>query len=68
MYLIEANYGEAEIRERIRQKKADGLYCYEERVLKTHLSREQAEKWLAENAGQESEYMFVHMHEEQEEI
>ena len=64
LYLIEANYGEAEIRERIRQKKADGLYCYEERVLKTHLSREQAEAWLAENAGQNSEYIFVHMHEE----
>lgn len=64
LYLIEANYGEDEIRERIRQKKADGLYCYEERVLRTHLSREQAEAWLAENAGQESEYMFVHMHEE----
>lgn len=66
LYLIEANYGEDEIRERIRQKKADGLYCYEERVLKTHLSREQAEAWLAENAGQDSEYMFVHMHEERE--
>lgn len=64
LYLIEANYGEAEIRERIRQKKADGLYCYEERVLRTHLSREQAEAWLAENAGQNSKYMFVHMHEE----
>lgn len=64
LYLIEANYGEDEIRERIRQKKADGLYCYEERVLKTHLSREQAEEWLAENAGQNSEYIFVHMHEE----
>lgn len=64
LYLIEANYGEDEIRERIKQKKADGLYCYEERVLRTHLSREQAEKWLAENAGQESKYMFVHMHEE----
>lgn len=66
LYLIEANYGEDEIRERIRQKKADGLYCYEERVLKTHLSREQAEAWLAENAGQNSKYMFVHMHEERE--
>lgn len=66
LYLIEANYGEDEIKERIRQKKADGLYCYEERVLKTHLSREQAEKWLAENAGQESEYMFIHIHEERE--
>lgn len=66
LYLIEANYSEDEIRERIRQKKADGLYCYEERVLKTHLSREQAEAWLAENAGQNSKYMFVHMHEERE--
>lgn len=66
LYLIEANYGEDEIKERIRQKKADGLYCYEERVLKTHLSREQAEAWLAENAGQDSEYMFIHIHEERE--
>lgn len=66
LYLIEANYGEDEIRERIRQKKADGLYCYEERVLRTHLSREQAEAWLAENAGQDSKYMFIHIHEERE--
>lgn len=67
LYLIEANYGEDEIRERIRQKKSDGLYCYEERVLKTHLSREQAEEWLAENAGQDSKYMLIHMHDEKKE-
>ena len=66
LYLIEANYGEDEIRERIRRKKADGLFCYEERVFKTHLSREQAEAWLAENAGQNSEYIFVHRHDERE--
>lgn len=64
LYMIEANYGEEEIQERIRRKEAAGEYIHEYSVLKNHLSREKAEKWIADNAGPESEYIFMHQHEE----
>jgi hypothetical protein len=64
LYLIEANYGEDEIIERINNKLNNGEYSYELDVTHNHLSREKAEKWLANNAGENSLYVFLHMHEE----
>ena len=64
LYMLEANYGEEEIAERIRRKQAAGEYCHEHEVLKNHLSREKAEKWLANNMGPNSEYIWMHQHTE----
>lgn len=64
LYLIEANYSESDIQERIRAKEEAGQYVYEYRVLKTHLSKEKADKWLLENVGENSEYVYVHQHRE----
>ena len=62
LYLIEANYGEEELTERIRRKQEAGLYCHEWDVLKNHLSREKADDWLYRNMGPNSRYVYLHKH------
>ena len=62
LYLIEANYEEEEIEERIKQKQEESKYVYEYRVKNTHLSKEQASEFLLENMGEKSEYVFMHEH------
>jgi hypothetical protein len=66
LYLIEANYTEKEITERIRRKQEAGEHVYEWDVLENHLSREQAENWLYQNMGKRSAYVLLHAHEERE--
>ena len=51
LYLIEANYSEPEIQERIKAKEVLGQYIYEYRVLRTHLSKEECDQWLMDNIG-----------------
>lgn len=64
LYLIEANYGEAEIQERMQKKLAAGEFSHESRVMDSHLSREQAAAWLAANAAPgKSKVLFLHQHE-----
>lgn len=62
LYLIEANYIEEEIQEKIREKEANNEYCYERRVLYTHLSKEQCDEFLLENMGDNSKYEYMHQH------
>lgn len=64
LYLLEANYSEPEIQERIKAKEVLGQYVYEYRVLKTHLSKEECDQWLLENIGENSEYVYIHQHKE----
>jgi len=64
LYMVEANYGEVEILERIRRKQETGEYCHEWGVLENHLSREKAEDWLYKNMGPGSRYILLHEHEE----
>lgn len=64
LYLVEANYSEVEIKERIAEKKAAGEFAYEKRVIKTHLSTEQANDFIYRNAGPNSQYIYLHQHEE----
>lgn len=66
-YLIEANYGETEIQDRIKEKQLSGEYCYEQRVIHTHLSKEQAEEFLLENMGENSRYEYLHGHRDKNE-
>ena len=63
-YLIEANYDVDEINRIIEEKQANGVFCYETRVKQTHLSRQQAEAFIARVAGEHSKYMFMHQHED----
>lgn len=62
LYLVEANYSEDEIQERIREKQATGQYCYETGVIGRHLSHEQASDFILANMKPDSEYVFLHGH------
>lgn len=67
LYMIEANYTEAEMEERIRRKTESGEFMYEYRAAAGHLSREQADAWLAENATPgKSRVIFLHGHQEKQ--
>lgn len=64
LYLVEANYSEPEIQERIKAKEVLNQYIYEYRVLRTHLSKEECDQWLLDNMGENSEYIYMHQHKE----
>lgn len=64
LYLIEGNYTKEDIKKRIARKKAAGEYAYEEFAEYNHLSKEDALKWLGENANTNSVYRLMHGHEE----
>ena len=64
LYMVEANYGEKEIVERIRAKEDEGLHCYEWKVLKNHLSKEKADDFLYANMESHSQYVYLHQHTE----
>lgn len=64
LYLIEGNYTEDELEERIKTKLENGEFVHEYRVRKTHLSKEKATEWLLKNMGDNSEYVWMHEHVE----
>ena len=64
LYLVEGNYEEEELEQRINLKQEEGLYYYESRVRNTHLSKGQATDFLLNNMGKNSEYVFMHEHVE----
>ena len=64
LYLIEANYDEDDLEQRIIKKTANGEYCYELNVANRHLSHKQASEWLIDNMNEKSEYIFLHAHKE----
>lgn len=64
LYMIEANHTQEEIDARIAAKLAAGEYPYELEARRNHLSQEQALDWLAENAGPNSRYVWLHQHRE----
>lgn len=62
LYMVEANYEDDEIMQRIADKKNIGEYSYEERVLRTHLSKAKADDFIYKNIGPDSEYIYLHKH------
>ena len=66
LYMLESNFGEDEIQERIREKQENGEFCYEINAMKRHLSHEKASEFLLENMGKNSEYVFLHQHQSKE--
>ena len=55
---------EEELEAMIQRKRESGEYAYENRVKGTHFMVEQAKKFLSENMGMESTYIFLHEHKE----
>lgn len=37
---------------------------YEDRVLRTHLSKEKCDEWLYQNMGNNSFFVYMHQHED----
>lgn len=66
LYMIEANYTDEDLQERINAKLEAGEYSYELNVASRHLSHEQASEWLMENMSAKSEYVFLHGHKDRE--
>lgn len=61
-YFLENNYDDEEIetREQLEELKT--------RIKNTHLSKQQCDKFLMENMGDNSEYIYCHQHEDKEAI
>ena len=66
LFMIEANYDENEIEERIRQKKENGEYAYELQVLKNHLSKQKCDDFIYRNIGPNGVYVYMHRHIDKE--
>jgi phosphoribosyl 1,2-cyclic phosphodiesterase len=66
LYLVEANHGEQEIRERIARKQATGEYPYEQRAAENHLSEEQALEFIYRNIDSSGRFVLLHQHREEE--
>lgn len=66
-YFIENNYSDEEIRKRIEEKKLNGEYSYEYRVINSHLSQEETNKFLMEMMNDNSQFVYCHQHIDKEE-
>jgi len=64
LYLVEANYEDDEIKARMDAKIAQGIYPYEQRALRYHMSKAKCNDWLVKNMGAQSEYAYLHCHTE----
>lgn len=62
VYLVEANYEEDELKERIQKKQENGEFCYEFTVPDRHLSKKQADDFLFAQMGDKSCYRYMHQH------
>ena len=64
LYMVEANYENMEMQQRIDDQQAVGEYAYEIRARRNHLSKEKCNDWLYANMGYNSEYVYIHQHED----
>ena len=63
LYMLECNYEDDEIQERIAEKQENGDYAYEINVLHNHLSKQKCDDFIISNAGPHSEFVYLHQHE-----
>jgi phosphoribosyl 1,2-cyclic phosphodiesterase len=66
LYMCEANFQKDELKARMDAKKDQGLYAYEQRVLRCHMSKEDCDDWLVKQMGPHSEYVYLHCHKEKQ--
>ena len=65
LYMVEANYTEKGIKERIKQKELNGEYVYEYNSIKNHLSKEKADDFIYSNIGYNSQFIYMHINKEE---
>lgn len=63
LYMIEANYLEDDLVDRVKDKLSNNDFIYEYDVLENHLSEEKALDWLYQNMESHSQYILMHQHE-----
>lgn len=64
LYMVEANYTQDEIRERIALKKEAGEFSYELQAMENHLSKEQCDDFIYRNIGRNGTYVYLHCHKD----
>ena len=64
LYMIEANYEDEDINDKIRRKKENGEYAYEVQVLKNHLSKAKCDDFIYKNIGSNGTYIYMHCHKD----
>jgi len=62
LYLIEANYEDEEIKQRILEKQSRGEFIYEYKALNNHLSLKKCNEFLYKNMSSQSQYVYMHQH------
>lgn len=62
LYMVEANYEEGEILQKIADKKAAGEYAYEVQAMQNHLSKAKCDDFIYRNIGPGGEYVYLHCH------
>jgi len=67
LFMIEANYEDDIIQEKIRLKQENGEYAYELQVLKNHLSKAKCDDFIYKNIGPNGRYVYLHCHKDDEE-
>lgn len=67
LYMIEANFEDDEIAEKIAEKKARGEYAYERQVIHNHLSKAKCDDFIYRNNHANGTYVYMHQHKEREE-
>ena len=60
LYSIEANYDEETVYDVIEEKRMKGEYAHEKGSINSHLSRQQAQKFVLQNAGDNYEFIMLH--------
>ena len=64
-YFVEANYEtEEELEEQIKIAQENGEFTHLSRVKETHLSQVQCLDWLYNNMGENSQYIWLHQHQD----
>ena len=61
LYMLEANYTDEEMAERIRAKEENGEYPYEYEVVQNHLSKAKCDEFILKNIT-DGEYVYLHQH------
>lgn len=64
LYLLEANHDREELERRAKEKMDRGEYAYEIRAAANHMSKQQTDEWLMENAADWSDILYLHQHKE----
>lgn len=64
LYAIECNYDEDKVFDVIREKTARGEYAHQRGSINSHLSKQQAQAFVLNNAGLNYEFIMLHQSSE----